>query len=340
LKATRAEDLVGILEAAYAADSSDEGWLARVVESARPTIDEGLGVAGFFYDFRQAADVRVWSPVLVGTPPGALEALVAINQLAPADVARSLYRETPSCATLSERLGFGPAVVDVPLHRELLAPLGVMDFLSIAATDPDGVGCLVGAPLPRVVSVRRREGALWSRIAAHLAAGVRLRRRSAAALAGDASVGAEAILSPKGDVAHAEAPAQSADALDALKAATRQIDRARGRLRRTDPEGAIEAWGALVSGRWSLVDHFDHDGRRYVVAKKNDPDVGASRASLTRREQQTLAYAAMGHSNKLIAYELGLATSTVAVHLSSAAKKLGVSSRVTLIEVYRAIARR
>jgi DNA-binding CsgD family transcriptional regulator len=45
--------------------------------------------------------------------------------------------------------------------------------------------------------------------------------------------------------------------------------------------------------------------------------------SLTLREREVLACANLGHSNKLIAFELGLATSTVAVHLSRARTKLG-----------------
>ncbi len=44
-----------------------------------------------------------------------------------------------------------------------------------------------------------------------------------------------------------------------------------------------------------------------------------------------LAYAAMGHSNKYIAYLLGLPASLVASRLAHAKRKLGVASRAELI---------
>jgi DNA-binding CsgD family transcriptional regulator len=49
--------------------------------------------------------------------------------------------------------------------------------------------------------------------------------------------------------------------------------------------------------------------------------------ALTRREQEVLAQAALGHHNKLIAYDLGVAHSTVRVLLHRAAAKLGAGSR-------------
>jgi DNA-binding NarL/FixJ family response regulator len=46
-----------------------------------------------------------------------------------------------------------------------------------------------------------------------------------------------------------------------------------------------------------------------------------------------VAFAALGHTNKLIAYELGLAVPTVAGHLRRAMDKLGLDSRSELIRV-------
>jgi DNA-binding CsgD family transcriptional regulator len=66
------------------------------------------------------------------------------------------------------------------------------------------------------------------------------------------------------------------------------------------------------------------------VAHRNDPQAPDARA-LTLRERQVLGYAALGHSNKLIGYELGLHPSSVARHLRDAGTKLGARSRVQLI---------
>ncbi len=57
--------------------------------------------------------------------------------------------------------------------------------------------------------------------------------------------------------------------------------------------------------------------------------------ALTRREQEVLAAAARGHHNKLIAYDLGLAHSTVRVLLHRAATKLGAGSRSEAVARWR-----
>ena len=85
----------------------------------------------------------------------------------------------------------------------------------------------------------------------------------------------------------------------------------------------------LVSGRWTLLDHFESDGRRYVLARRNEPH-GAPLEKLTKRERQVVGYLALGHSYKLIAYELGISTSTVAALVWRACNRLGVESREEL----------
>lgn len=94
------------------------------------------------------------------------------------------------------------------------------------------------------------------------------------------------------------------------------------RSRGTDPQDSVELWRALVSGRWSVVEHFERDGKRYYLAHKNDPQLAPDLA-LTERERQVLGYAELGHSDKLIAYSLGLSRSTVATLLARARRKLG-----------------
>jgi DNA-binding CsgD family transcriptional regulator len=44
----------------------------------------------------------------------------------------------------------------------------------------------------------------------------------------------------------------------------------------------------------------------------------------------------MGHSNKLIAYELGLSVGTVSAYLARATRKLGLDSRLDVVRLCRA----
>jgi DNA-binding NarL/FixJ family response regulator len=139
----------------------------------------------------------------------------------------------------------------------------------------------------------------------------------------------EAVLTPTGQCLEARRNATSRTAREELREMARAVDRARGKLRRSDPDEALALWRGLVSGRWSLVDHFDSDGRRFVVALRNDPTVTDPRA-LTLRERQVAYFASLGYTNKLIAYALGVSSASVSLHLKEAAHKLRVTSRTDL----------
>jgi DNA-binding NarL/FixJ family response regulator len=101
-----------------------------------------------------------------------------------------------------------------------------------------------------------------------------------------------------------------------------------------DDSAAAAHWNAFVAGRWSLADTFEHDGRRYFLAHRDAPSMAADWSRrLTPREQRVVVYATLGFSNKAIGYEMGLATSGVSAHLTRAMRKLGATSRVSLLRL-------
>ena len=104
-------------------------------------------------------------------------------------------------------------------------------------------------------------------------------------------------------------------------------------LRRSDPEAAASHWTALVDGRWTLMDHFDGDGRRFLLAHRNQVPA-PRRRGLTPRQAQVLALRAQGHALKLIGYELGMGQSLVARDLASGMKRLGLDSLADLARLY------
>ncbi len=140
----------------------------------------------------------------------------------------------------------------------------------------------------------------------------------------------EATLAPDGE---ANLAATSKEVRLLLRNACQSVDRARSGDRAVP--AAIEWSTSLFGARWSLLDSFDRDGRRYVVAARNtfcEPGRG-----LTQRESQIVGLVALGHSNKQISYELGLAWSTVRVLVQRAARKLGVRTRPELEQRARAL---
>ncbi len=193
------------------------------------------------------------------------------------------------------------------------------------AYDPSGIGVFIAAPQAQRAKLGAPLSARYARLAAHLASAFRLRTTVATL---------EAIMAPSGDVVHATGRAKGLEARTVLVAATRAMERARGKLRRNDPDRAIGSGRALVAGRWSVVDHFETDGKRYLVARMNEP-VARGVATLTQRERQVLEFAALDRTNKEIAYDLGIAAATVRVLLSRSARKLGARSRGEVIRTYR-----
>jgi DNA-binding CsgD family transcriptional regulator len=208
------------------------------------------------------------------------------------------------------------------------------DGLGMSSFDPSGSGVYLIAPLPKVTTLTEKSRERWQMVAAHFGAGHRLRRALRDAgpePATDLPHGAEAVIDPTTfRVTDAQGQAKSADALGALREAALRVDRARGRLRASDPEQALGLWKALVRGRWSTVDWFDSDGRRYVLGLPNAPEVGDPRG-LTERETQVVALVLCGQSNKLIAYHLGLSTGRISTLLRSAMRKFSVQTRSQLI---------
>jgi DNA-binding CsgD family transcriptional regulator len=217
-----------------------------------------------------------------------------------------------------------------PIYLQAIESFGFRDVVTLVAGDPTPEGCVVALParseLAQTAAVRAR----WQRVASHVAAGFRLHRKISETVARERAEAAEAVLTVSGKVEHATAEARKPSTREAFRAAVIALERARGPLRRRDPDAAIDLWRGLVQGRWSLVDRFERDGRRYIVAHRNDPAALDPR-SLTDRERQVVGYVALGHSNKLIAYELGLSPSTVGVLLARAAAKLGARSRAELV---------
>ncbi|MFO7780884.1 MAG: helix-turn-helix transcriptional regulator [Spirochaetia bacterium] len=145
-------------------------------------------------------------------------------------------------------------------------------------------------------------------------------------------------MNPDGRIEDARSDARGRDARERLAQAARSIDRARSNRGPDDAREALDLWEGLVDGRWSLVEHFERDGRRYFVAYENPCDLQDPRA-LTPRERQVMAHIAQGDSNKWVAYQLGIREGTVAKLLERALYKLGVSNRHELVWIYNTLRR-
>jgi DNA-binding CsgD family transcriptional regulator len=315
-------DLVGILEACYRIEQAEEPWLRGCLDAAAPLLDQGIGLLCYTYESTALGTLKT-RQVLVRDSPVLEENAGAFLEAAPASTIHAL-RAHATCFA-SEVPGFRDTQSDA---RNLGYELP--DGFIVNGIDTDGTGCALSASVAssRMASGRR---ALWTRVAAHLGAGFRL-QRMIARLEDQAP---EAVLNAEGAVLHAAASAQPREARKALSEVSRAMMRARSRKGRGRPEETLPPWRPLVFGRWTLVEEFESDGKHFLVAKKNQPPA-LEVSDLSPRERQVLAFLALGQTNKLIAFELGISSSTVGVLLHRAASKLGVATRQDLIARYRA----
>ncbi len=323
-----APDLIGLIESAYDLESDDREWLASLVKQAAPELDVGRGLVAFYFDASDPAHIRVWHPVDVG------ETTLPMKIRLGRDILLGRYSEVATW------IACGPSTVgsltDVLRQIDGLAHFqpwitlsGHGDYLGIRACDANMRGVAFGVCYPEPFTAPAATCRRWARIAAHIAAAYRLRRALHVAELDPLIDDGDAVISGDGRIHHAEGAATDQQAREELRRAVVDIDRARSRSQRQDVEEALSLWRGLVDGTWSLVERFESDGRRYLIARRNEPGVLDPRG-LSLREKQVVSFAALGHSNKLIGYELGLRKSTVTTHLQSAMQKLGAKSQVEL----------
>lgn len=129
---------------------------------------------------------------------------------------------------------------------------------------------------------------------------------------------------------HNASNAGAAVARETLRVAVRLRESARTKRTREDGERALEMWQGLVAGRWSLVDRWESDGKRFIVAVENQPENLDPRA-LRPREGAAARLAAEGAAPKDIAYALGISPSNARALLAHALAKLGLASRAELL---------
>ncbi len=252
--------------------------------------------------------------------------MLRMHAAAGPDVIRTWYGSGPVVNILGTVRQSHNEVLNALLESARLA-VGHSTVIGAVATDPSGRACALTL-LPRdATPLSRPTRSALACIAAHLASAYRLR--------GGTENDDDAVLDPDGRLLHATDDTLGRDGATSLRSAAIAIDRAR-RQDGTDPERALAYWKAMVDGKWTLVERFQSDGRRILVARPNAPATRVNRA-LTENERKVVAFATLCHPSKLIAYELGFAEAAVSRLLQRALKKLGIRTLAELIEVHGAI---
>lgn len=314
-----------ILEAVYAFERDDAHWISGLLDVLEP-YDLGGGAAAYIS--------LLDGPIRLATVENrsrlqSEESLLRMVAELPPSMYRALHVPFPT-ASAADRF------------PEILAAHGIAysasENLAAGIPIPPAAWAFAGGDLDATALVvfhsTGREPSAGDRsvldaVSAHLGAAMRLRRLAYSRRADDAVV--EGIFSADGRVLDARGDVRRAETRAPLLDAVLRSERAR--LRGASDDERLEIWTSLVEGRWSILESVERDGKRLLLACRNDPKSAPLRA-LTPRERAVVSAAAYGHAYKFIAYELGIPLSTVAATLERALRKMGIPSRTALVTLF------
>ena len=313
-------DWVALLEAAYAPATDHRTWAEGLVRASTGVFgDRTIGLVAL----RHSSDcTRVEPLVTIGASAREFVGQPSLAAVGPQGL-RELYYPPSVVATQLEIARRLPPATQAFLRR-YRASHGAYDGVGLLVHPEPGVAAALYAAYSREVVLGWHPKKVLAQLALHVEAGFRLRLRPEVV---------KAVISPEGRILHHE---RGAPERTLLAARVKRIERSRLRKNRRDPQ-AVALWRTLVEGTVSVVERTDGARRHYLVVE-NAPASQPLRA-LTKSELDVVSYAARGLSSKLVAYALGIATSTVSARLSSAAHKIGVATRIELVRLAAMLAR-
>lgn len=214
----------------------------------------------------------------------------------------------------------------VPLEQvvEFQRSLGCRDSLGIVALAGD-TSLAIGAPSPSTIKLNARDRWLLTQVALHLETGLRLRVLPGPEVA---------RVTPDGTFLSLHEPALASAARAGVTRHVVGVERGRSRRQRSGFE-AVDAWTALVAGRWVLVEQEGRGTPRHYALF--EAGRGHALRALSQQEARVAELSARGLPGKSIAYAVGVAPATVSKLLASAAIKLGLSNRTRVARVVGAL---
>jgi hypothetical protein len=252
-------DLVAVVETFYSRDAGDAEWLGIVADRLRPLLDkQKMGLLGLLFHCPDPCALIPQHVVLLDIPEELHPVIFeGVKSFTPTYIAESFLNR--SCCMGSDVRDFHEIT---PNRKGLIA-----DAIQFNVVEPDGYGCHFCSSQYESAPLSGDEYLALTRLAKHLAAAHRLRRKHPQPRVTPEA--AEAVLAPDGRVCHAEGPAKERTSQASLASAARTMDTVRARRRAIEPQQAIQDWRSIVEKRWTLVDHYENDGKRFLLAMEN-----------------------------------------------------------------------
>ena len=315
-----AQAAMDVIEAAHCSEGDLQKWAELVLGSTRRLVRSPFANLGIVRRSERGYEIlaeasrdeaidaitqKIWRPALRGQPESV-----------------DAFLRFPGFVSTTARV-----ILEAPkpehmkaVHQELKAN----DLLGLVALAGD-ISLGMGAPSPTVLVLSPRDRWLLTQVMLHLETGLRLRTQPQSEVA---------RLTPNGKLLHVAEPAFDNQKVGGV---TRHISLVeQGRTRRQRKEiAAVDAWTALVSGRWVLVEREERGiARHYAIFEAGR---GYALRALSEQEARAVELSARGLAGKCTAYGMGLTPGTVSKLLASAALKLGLPNRTRLTQLVGAL---
>ena len=272
-------------------------------------VEPRLGAGAMTFDLE-----RFEEPLEVAASGAAIAALEAARRLRFPSSYRAGYRMR-GVSRLSRSLGRTSMRGD-PMWEQVGGANGFDDALGFVVQGSRAL--LVAGTLLRGDEVEPISPRCAELIVGHLAAAFPQRE----ALLGPDD--ADIVLDAAGRTVHRTE--RGAHARELVEAAAQVLQSERSHGEPTDD--ALRVWRELLDGHWSLVEHEERDGKRFLLLRK---EPRRHPRALTRSEREALSHLASGLDGKRLAAEMNITQSTASEHLLNGLRKLGFRDQIDFL---------
>jgi len=338
----------GVVESVYNLELSEEDWIRQITQGLDPFMDGGNGTLGCVMRMGRQVEMPVLSPCHADD-----EVPAFIQYLRESDEARTNQKAaeallSPGLETskLHDAMRFGQLFAKsgmgtLSVNRQNQAAYEVF----IKAFSHHGIRDAAGLIVPHHASrsfifftarqhemseVPQRARTRWTELQSHIAAVYDLRHR----LRADTFVETDAVWFDTGGKCVESGPALKTDIRERLRNAVLTYEKNRSQSSSEKRVELEQYWSSVLSGKWAIMDRFDSDGRRFLIAIPVSK-YGDGIRGLSAREREVLNYLGDGLSNKAIAFELGVTTTAISSHLNGIYRKLGMDDRASTVQLVR-----
>lgn len=319
-----------ILDHVYDLELPSRAWISAITEQLNPMMTGGNGTLGSILKMNEQLQVPVLSPHEADAEvPAFHQFLKMTEQLFPSSHDSQHLGQlfaASGMGTLSvDRQGAGARKVFLDEFRRH----GIIDAAGLIVPHLSSrTFIFFTARQKETTEVPTRAKRRWVDLQNHIAAVYGLREK----LENEQFQETDAVwFDTSGDCVE-RGPTYDPEIRERLRQAVLKRERSRSGHTASRRIDLADYWDAVLSGQWVILDRFDTDGRRYVIALPVS-EMGDKIRGLSQREREVLDLMADGHANKSIAYELGISTTAISSHLNNIYRKLGIDGRTDIVRL-------